>query len=176
MQEVWGTAEGCTGGTAKGRIGHSRRQHRGHSRRQNRAQQKAEQGTAESRMEARTSMKGLVVSREASVVPVIGRLNLLPSSSRNTTLAVKLVGRLPVKLTITGSFSLAMPIKLPSGKSKVRGRCCSSGGGRICMQKHTRNICQLPAVQQVHTGSFVHARHAVTSLTQTLHAATASIE
>jgi len=143
LQEVWGTAEGCTGGTAKGRIGHSRRQHRGHSRRQNRAQQKAEQGTAESRMEARTSMKGLVVSREASVVPVIGRLNLLPSSSRNTTLAVKLVGRLPVKLTITGSFSLAMPIKLPSGKSKVRGRCCSSGGGRICMQKHTQD--HLPA-------------------------------
>ena len=74
------------------------------------------------------------------MVPVMGRLNLLPSSSRNTTLAVKLVGRLPVKETVTGSFSLAMPIKLPSGKSKERGRCCSSGGGRICACTHFKTI------------------------------------
>ena len=69
-----------------------------------------------------------------------GRLNLLPSSSRNTTLAVKLVGLVPVKETVTGSFSLAMPIRLPSGKSKDRGRCCSSGSGRIC------SMMQLEAV------------------------------
>ena len=87
-----------------------------------------------------TSKKALTVRSDASVVPVMGRLNLLPSSSRNTTLAVKLVGRVPVKVTVTGSFSLAMPIKLPSGKSKERGRCCSSGGGRICACTHLRMI------------------------------------
>ena len=73
-----------------------------------------------------------MVSREASVVPVMGRLNLLPSSSRNTTLAVKQEGRLLVKVTLTGSFSLAMPIRLPSGNSKVNDACCCSGSGWIC--------------------------------------------
>ena len=89
-------------------------------------------GVQEIEQVALTSMKGLMVSREASVVPVMGRLNLLSSSSRNTTLAVKQAGRLLVKVTLTGSFSLAMPIRLPSGNSKVNDRCCCSGSGRIC--------------------------------------------
>lgn len=76
-----------------------------------------------------TSMKGLMVKRELSVVPVMGRLKRFPSSSRKTTLAVMLMDLVLAKLTMTGSFSLAMPINSPSGNSNVRGRCVSSGGG-----------------------------------------------
>mmetsp|Transcript_4457 Transcript_4457/g.14451 ORF Transcript_4457/g.14451 Transcript_4457/m.14451 type:complete len:270 (-) Transcript_4457:2271-3080(-) len=87
-------------------------------------------GAEVSRSSTLADMKLYRDSTELSATPVTGTEKRLPSSSRKSMLAVKLMGLLETNDTTTGSLSLAIPRSIPSGKSSWRGRRCSSGGRR----------------------------------------------
>mmetsp|Transcript_12433 Transcript_12433/g.43147 ORF Transcript_12433/g.43147 Transcript_12433/m.43147 type:complete len:362 (-) Transcript_12433:608-1693(-) len=75
-----------------------------------------------------TPRKGTRVSSELSDVPLTGSTKRLPWSSMNSMSPVNDSGLPAVKLTCTGSSSLAMPIMRPSGKESSSGRRALSAG------------------------------------------------
>mmetsp|Transcript_16901 Transcript_16901/g.55308 ORF Transcript_16901/g.55308 Transcript_16901/m.55308 type:complete len:248 (+) Transcript_16901:4048-4791(+) len=91
--------------------------------------------SSKSRSPVLACKKGIKERRQLSVVPETGMPKRLPSSSRNSTVAVKLRGLLETKEMSTGTASLAIPIIFPSGKLTSSGRRAVSAGSLNCSSR-----------------------------------------